>query len=62
MFTLSQAVVAPAFNPSIQEAETGGSLRSRPAWSSSRIAMATQKNPVPKNKQKFLYDLVSVNV
>jgi hypothetical protein len=27
------AVVAPAFNPSIWEAEAGGFLSSRPAWS-----------------------------
>jgi hypothetical protein len=30
---LSQAVVAPAFNPSTQEAEAGGFLSSRSAWS-----------------------------
>jgi hypothetical protein len=29
----SQAVVVHAFNPSIWEAEAGGSLSSRPAWS-----------------------------
>jgi hypothetical protein len=29
----SQAVVAHAFNPSTWEAETGGFLSSRPAWS-----------------------------
>jgi hypothetical protein len=28
-----QAVVAHAFNPSIREAEAGGLLSSRPAWS-----------------------------
>jgi major histocompatibility complex class I len=28
-----QAVVAHAFNPSTWEAEAGGFLRSRPAWS-----------------------------
>jgi hypothetical protein len=28
-----QAVVAQAFNPSTQEAEAGGFLSSRPAWS-----------------------------
>jgi hypothetical protein len=41
-------VVAHAFNPSTWEAEAGGSLNSRPAWStvSSRTARATQGNPV----------------
>jgi hypothetical protein len=29
----SQAVVAHTFNPSTQEAEAGGFLSSRPAWS-----------------------------
>jgi hypothetical protein len=29
----SRAVVAHAFNPSTREAESGGSLSSRPAWS-----------------------------
>jgi hypothetical protein len=31
--TFSKAVVAHAFDPSIQEAEAGGFLSSRPAWS-----------------------------
>ena len=51
-------VVAHAFNPSTREAEAGGFLSSRPAWSefqdsrvSSRTARATQRNPVLK-KQK----------
>jgi hypothetical protein len=30
---LRQAVVVNAFNPSTQEAEAGGFLSSRPAWS-----------------------------
>ena len=30
-------VVAQAFNPSTQEAEAGGSLSSRSAWSSERV-------------------------
>ena len=34
---LCQAVVAHAFNPSTREAETGGSLSSRPAWSTERV-------------------------
>jgi hypothetical protein len=33
MELLNQAVVAHAFNPSIREAEAGGSLSSRPTWS-----------------------------
>jgi hypothetical protein len=31
--SVSQAVVAHAFNPSTQEAEAGGFLNARPAWS-----------------------------
>jgi hypothetical protein len=48
-------VVAHAFNPSTWEAEAGGFLSSRPAWStkvSSRTARATQRNPVSKNQKK----------
>jgi hypothetical protein len=47
-------VVAKAFNPSTWEAEAGGFLSSRPAWStkvSSRTARATQRNPVSKNQR-----------
>jgi hypothetical protein len=33
----SQVVVAHAFNPSIQEAEAGGSLRLRTAWSTEQV-------------------------
>jgi hypothetical protein len=49
-----RAVVAHAFNPSTWEAEAGGFLSSRPAWSrvSSRTARAIQRNPVSKKKQK----------
>ena len=52
-------VVAHVFNPSTQEAEAGGFLNSRPAWSvyrvSSRTARATQRNPClekPKKEEK----------
>jgi hypothetical protein len=41
-------VVAYAFNPSTWEAEAGGFLSSRPAWT----ARATQRNPVSKKKKK----------
>jgi hypothetical protein len=40
--------VVHAFNPSTWEAEAGGFLGSRPAWT----ARATQRNPVLKNKTK----------
>jgi hypothetical protein len=45
--------VAHAFNPSTWEAEAGGFLSSRPAWSteSSRTVRATQRNPVLKKKK-----------
>jgi hypothetical protein len=50
-------VVAHAFNPSTWEAEAGGYLSLRPAWSrvSSRTARAIQRNHVlkkPKIKRK----------
>ena len=49
-----QAVAAHAFNFSTWEAEPGGFLSSRPAWStrvSSSTARATQRNPVSKNQK-----------
>jgi hypothetical protein len=47
-------VVTYAFNSSTWEAEAGGFLSSRPAWSrvSSRTARAIQRNPVSKSKTK----------
>jgi hypothetical protein len=47
-------VVAHAFNPSTREAEAGGFLSWRPAWSaklSFRTARAIQRNPVSKNQK-----------
>jgi hypothetical protein len=52
---LKPGLVAHAFNPSTREAEAGGFLSLRPAWStelSSRTARATQRNPVSKNQKK----------
>jgi hypothetical protein len=45
--------VVHIFNPSTLEAEAGRSLSLRPAWSTacSRIARATQRNPVWKQNQ-----------
>jgi hypothetical protein len=40
-------MVAHTFNPSTQEADAGGFLSSRPAWST---AKATQKNPIWKKQ------------
>jgi hypothetical protein len=34
---ITPAVVAHAFNPSTQEAEVGGFLSSRPAWSTKKV-------------------------
>jgi hypothetical protein len=50
----SRVVVAHTFNLSTWEAETGGFLSSRPAWStkSSRTAKTIQRNPVLKNQKK----------
>jgi hypothetical protein len=54
---LSWAVVAHAFIPSTWEAEVGGFLSSRPAWSmvyrvSPRTAKATHRNPVSTRQNK----------
>jgi hypothetical protein len=49
-----RGVVAHTFNPSTREAEAGGFLSSRPAWSTkviSRTARAIQSNPVSKNQK-----------
>jgi hypothetical protein len=46
---------ADTFNLSTWEAEAGGFLSSRPAWSTrvnSRTARATQRNPALKKKRK----------
>jgi hypothetical protein len=49
-------VVAHTFNPSTWETEAGGFLSSRPAWSTECVpgqpGLATQRNPVSKNKTK----------
>jgi hypothetical protein len=53
--TEQPGVVAHDFNPSTREAEAGGFLSSRAAWStelSSRTAKATQKNQKKQNKTK----------
>jgi hypothetical protein len=56
-----RVVVVHAFNPSTREAEAGGFLNSRPAWSTdSRTARATQRNPVSKNKTAFFVNTVQV--
>ena len=48
--------MAQDFNPSIREAETGGSLSLWPAWSTELVSRtgskATQGNPVSKNKKQ----------
>jgi hypothetical protein len=52
---LGRSCQAHTFNPSIWEAEAGGFLSSRPAWSielSSRTVRATQRNPVLKKNKK----------
>lgn len=51
---VSWVVVAQTFNPSTQEADIGGSLSSRPAWStvSSRPAKNTQKKKPYLQKSK----------
>jgi hypothetical protein len=51
--------VVHAFNPSTREAEAGGFLSSRPAWSteSSRTVRAIQRNPVSNKQTPPLYKL-----
>jgi hypothetical protein len=48
---LSLAVVVHAFHPSTWEAEAGGFLRSRPAWST-EFQVYTEKSCLKKNKTK----------
>ncbi|MGE9806673.1 hypothetical protein ACQP3L_39560, partial [Escherichia coli] len=53
----SQAVVAPAFNPSTQEAEAGGSLIPRPAGSTEQVPRQPglyRKTLSPKEKKGYL--------
>ena len=47
-------MVAHTFNPSTWEAEAGGFLSSRPAWSTEWVPgqPGLQRNPVSKNKTK----------
>jgi hypothetical protein len=46
-------VVVHAFNPSTREAEAGGFLSSRSAWSTKfQDSQATQRNPVSKTKKE----------
>jgi hypothetical protein len=55
---VSRAVVAHAFNPSTREAEAGGFLSSRPAWSTHgvpgqpRIHRETLSRKTKKKKKK----------
>jgi hypothetical protein len=49
----SQAVVAHAFNPSTWEAEAGGSLSSRSAWSTERY-QERKKYQITTTKKKML--------
>jgi hypothetical protein len=57
---LVPGVVAHAFNPSTQEAEAGGFLSSRPAWSTKRVPgqpglhreTLSRKNKKKKKKRK----------
>jgi hypothetical protein len=52
---MEQGVVAHAFNPSTQEAEAGGFLSSRPAWSKSEFQDSqgyTEKSCLEKPKKK----------
>jgi hypothetical protein len=58
--TISWAVVAHAFNPSTWQAEAGGFLSSRPAWSSEWVPgqpglhreTLSQKNQTKPNKKR----------
>ena len=47
-------LLGSTFNPSTQEAEAGGSLNSRPAWSTDWVpgllGLSWQRDPVLKNK------------
>jgi hypothetical protein len=52
---MGPGVVAHTFNPSTREAEAGGFLSSRPAWSKSEFQDSqgyTEKPRLEKNKQK----------
>jgi hypothetical protein len=52
---LTPGVLVHAFNPSTWEAEAGGFLSSRPAWSTNKIsrsARAIQRNLVLKKKKE----------
>jgi hypothetical protein len=49
---LSQEVVAHAFNPSTWETEAGGSLSSRPAWSTEPGQPGLHRETPTQNKTK----------
>jgi hypothetical protein len=50
--SLQPGVVAHAFNPSTREAEAGGFLSSRPAWSTGFEKPCLEKTKTKTNKQK----------
>jgi hypothetical protein len=55
MSKMSQAVVAHSFNPSTWEAEAGGFLSSRPAWSTEWVPgqPGLKEKPCLKKKPKM---------
>jgi hypothetical protein len=55
--SISQGMVAHAFNPSTQEAEAGGFLSSRPAWSTEFQDNQgyTEKPCLENQKKKNIY-------
>ena len=62
MFSSGRAMVAHAFNPSTWEAEAGGFLSSRPAWSTERVPGQPGLHREALSQKKKMFSILASEV